>query len=116
MFNLGTKTVVLNSNANVTEANGVIAGFGTLQSQQLLLRQEDKGNFCCKNAVAGVYTITRLHLMTILKRTTLYLVFAQKEYCLISLVIDVWTSNLKQVVLTLVGRLLQLKLQDLTIR
>jgi hypothetical protein len=38
MFNLGTKTVVLNSNANVTEANGVIsiAGFGTLQSQQLL--------------------------------------------------------------------------------
>jgi hypothetical protein len=44
MFNLGTKTVVLNSNANVTEANGVIsiAGFGTLQSQQLLLRQEDK--------------------------------------------------------------------------
>jgi hypothetical protein len=46
MFNLGTKTVVLN-NANVTEANGVIsiAGFGTLQSQQLLLRQEDKGNF-----------------------------------------------------------------------
>jgi hypothetical protein len=68
MFNLGTKTVVLNSNANVTEANGVIsiAGFGTLQSQQLLLRQEDKGNFCCKNAVAGVYTITRLHLMTIL--------------------------------------------------
>jgi hypothetical protein len=31
MFNLGTKTVVLNSNANVTEANGVIsiAGFGT---------------------------------------------------------------------------------------
>jgi hypothetical protein len=49
MFNLGTKTVVLNS-ANVTEANGVIsiAGFGTLQSQQLLLRQEDKGNFCCK--------------------------------------------------------------------
>jgi hypothetical protein len=41
---------VLNSNANVTEANGVIsiAGFGTLQSQQLLLRQEDKGNFCCK--------------------------------------------------------------------
>jgi hypothetical protein len=67
MFNLGTKTVVFNSNANVTEANGVIsiAGFGTLQSQQLL-RQEDKGNFCCKNAVAGVYTITRLHLMTIL--------------------------------------------------
>jgi hypothetical protein len=30
--------------------------------------------------------------------------------------IDVWTFNLKQVVLTLVGRLLQLKLQDLTIR
>jgi hypothetical protein len=86
MFNLGTKTVVLNSNANVTEANGVIsiAGFGTLQSQQLLAG--NKGNFC-KNAVAGVYTITWLHLMTILKRTTLYLVFAQKEYCLISLVI-----------------------------
>jgi hypothetical protein len=44
MFNLGT--VVLNSNANVTEANGVIsiAGFGTLQSQQLLLRK-DKGEF-----------------------------------------------------------------------
>jgi hypothetical protein len=48
---------VLNSNANVTEANGVsIAGFGTLQSQ-LLLRQEDKISVA-KNAVAGVYTIT----------------------------------------------------------
>jgi hypothetical protein len=88
MFNLGTKTVVLNSNANVTEANGVIsiAGFGTFNPNSCCCG-EDKGNFCCKNAVAGVYTITPLHLMTILKRTTLYLVFAQKEYCLISLVI-----------------------------
>jgi hypothetical protein len=59
MFNLGTKTVVLNSNANVTEANGVIsiAGFGTLQSQQLLLA-ERRGISVAKNAVAGVYTIT----------------------------------------------------------
>jgi hypothetical protein len=88
---------VLNSNANVTEANGVIsiAGFGTLQSQQLLLRQEDRGISVAKNAVAGVYTITRLHLMTILKRTTLYLVFAQKEYCLIFSDIDVWTFQSK---------------------
>jgi hypothetical protein len=46
--------------------------------------------------------------MTILKRTTLYLVFAQKEYCNIFSDIDVWTFNLKQVVLTLVGRLLQI--------
>jgi hypothetical protein len=63
---------VLNSNANVTEANGVIsiAGFGTLQSQHAAAagRQGE----LLKNAVAGVYTITRLHLMTILKRTTLY--------------------------------------------
>jgi hypothetical protein len=29
-----------------------------LQSQQLLLRQEDKGISVAKNAVAGVYTIT----------------------------------------------------------
>jgi hypothetical protein len=40
--------------------------FGTLQSQQLLLRQEDKGNFCCKKMQWQVCTITRLHLMTIL--------------------------------------------------
>jgi hypothetical protein len=107
---------VLNSNANVTEANGVIsiAGFGTLQSQQLLLR-EDKGISVAKNAVAGVYTITPV---TPYDDTKTYdiVVFAQKEYCLISLVILMYgLSNLKQV-LTLVGRLLQLKLQDLTIR
>jgi hypothetical protein len=92
------KTVVLNSNANVTEANGVIsiAGFGTLQSQQLLLRQERRGNVA-KNAVAGVHN-HRLHLMTILKRTTLYLVFAQKEYCLSLVILMYGLSNLKQVV------------------
>jgi hypothetical protein len=78
---------VLNSNANVTEANGVIsiAGFGTLQSQQLLLRQEDK-EFLLQKMQWQVCTHSG-YLMTILKRTTLYLVFAQKEYCLISLVI-----------------------------
>jgi hypothetical protein len=110
---------VLNSNA-VTEANGVIsiAGFGTFAIPTVAAAAGRQGEFLLqKNAVAGVYTITQLHLMTILKRTTLYLVFAQKEYCLISLVILMYgLSNLKQVVLTLVGRLLQLKLQDLTIR
>jgi outer membrane biogenesis lipoprotein LolB len=79
MFNLGTKTVVLNSNANVTEANGVISQDSELlQSQQLLLRQEDKG--VAKKMQWQVCTQSlRLHLMTILKRTTLYLVFAQKS-------------------------------------
>jgi hypothetical protein len=79
---------VLNSNANVTEANGVIsiAGFGTFAIPTVAAAEEDRISVA-KNAVAGVYTIIRLHLMTILKRTTLYLVFAQKEYCLISLVI-----------------------------
>jgi hypothetical protein len=118
MFNLGTKTVVLNSNANVTEANGVIsiAGFGTLQSQQLL-RQEDKGNFCCKNAVAGVYTITPVTPYDDTKTYDIVLgIRSERVLSNIFSDIDVWTFNLKQVVLTLVGRLLQLKLQDLTIR
>jgi hypothetical protein len=69
MFNLGTKTVVLNSNANVTEANGVIsiAGFGTLQSQQLL-RQEDKGISVAKMQWQ-VCTQSIGYTLTILKRT-----------------------------------------------
>jgi hypothetical protein len=79
MFNLGTKTVVLNSNANVTEANGVIsiAGFGTLQSQQLLPAGKE-GEFA-KNAVAGVHN-HRLHLMTILnvRHCTWY---SLRKYC-----------------------------------
>jgi hypothetical protein len=108
---------VLN-NANVTEANGVIsiAGFGTLQSQQLLLRQEDKGNFCCKNAVAGVYTITPVTPYDDTKTYDIVLgIRSERVLSNIFSDIDVWTFNLKQVVLTLVGRL-QLKLQDLTIR
>jgi hypothetical protein len=53
MFNLGTKTVVLNSNANVTEANGVIsiAGFGTFAIPTVAAGEEDKGNSVAKNAV-----------------------------------------------------------------
>jgi hypothetical protein len=109
---------VLNSNANVTEANGVIsiAGFGTLQSQQLLLRQEDKGNFCCKKCSGRcvhnppvTYDDTKTYdiVLGIRSERVLSNIFSD---------IDVWTFNLKQVVLTLVGRLLQLKLQDLTIR
>jgi hypothetical protein len=76
----------------------------------LLLRQEDKGNFCCKNAVAGVYTILRLHLDDT-KTYDIVPVFApERVLSNIFSDIDVWTFNLKQV-LTLVGRLLQLKLQ-----
>jgi hypothetical protein len=116
MFNLGTKTVVLNSNANVTEANGVIsiAGFGTLQSQQLL-RQEDKGNFCCKMQ----WQVCTQSPVTPYDDTKTYIVLGIRSERVLSNIfsdIDVWTFNLKQVVLTLVGRLLQLKLQDLTIR
>jgi hypothetical protein len=91
-----------------------IAGFGTLQSQ-LLLRQEDKISVA-KNAVAGVYTIS----VTPYDDTKTYdIVLGIRSERVLSNIfsdIDVWTFNLKQVVLTLVGRLLQLKLQDLTIR
>jgi hypothetical protein len=80
---------VLNSNANVTEANGVIsiAGFGTLQSQQLLLRQEDKGISVAKNAVAGVYTITPVTPYDDTKTYDIVLGIRSEKYCLISLVI-----------------------------
>jgi hypothetical protein len=116
MFNLGTKTVVLNSNANVTEANGVIsiAGFGTLQSQQLLAGRQ--GEFLQKCSGRCVHN----HLVTPYDDTKTYdIVLGIRSERVLSNIfsdIDVWTSNLKQVVLTLVGRLLQLKLQDLTIR
>jgi hypothetical protein len=104
---------VLNSNANVTEANGVIsiAGFGTFAIPTVAAAAGRQGISVAKKMWQVCTQSLRLHLMTILKRTTLYLVFAQKEYCLISLVILMYgLSNLKQVVLTLVGRLLQLKL------
>jgi hypothetical protein len=61
MFNLGTKTVVLNSNANVTEANGVISitGFGTFTIPTISAAAGRSGGISiAKNAVAGVYTIT----------------------------------------------------------
>jgi hypothetical protein len=50
---------VLNSNANVTEANGVIsiAGFGTFAIPTVAAAEEDRISVA-KNAVAGVYTIT----------------------------------------------------------
>jgi hypothetical protein len=79
---------VLNSNANVTEANGVIpsqdrnfaiptvAAAAGRQGEFLL--QKCSGR-CVHNHLVTPYDDT--------KRTTLYLVFAQKEYCLISLVI-----------------------------
>jgi hypothetical protein len=97
MFNLGTKTVVLNSNANVTEANGVISiqDSELLQSQQLLLRQEDKGNFCCKNAVAGVYN----HSVTPYDDTKTYdIVLGIRSERVLSNIfsdIDVWTFQSK---------------------
>jgi hypothetical protein len=47
---------VLNSNANVTEANGVIPSQDLeLAIPTVAAAAGDKGNFCCKNAVAGVY-------------------------------------------------------------
>jgi hypothetical protein len=91
-----------------------IAGFGTLQSQQLLLRQEDKGNFCCKMQWQVCTQSLRLHL----DDTKTYDIGIRSERVLsiFSVILMYGLSNLKQVVLTLVGRLLQLKLQDLTIR
>jgi hypothetical protein len=88
MFNLGTKKTVLCATRTLQKQMGNlhrrIRNFAIPTVAAAAGRQ---GEFLLQNAVAGVYTITRLHLMTILKRTTLYLVFAQKEYCLISLVI-----------------------------
>jgi hypothetical protein len=82
----------------------------------LLLRQEDKGISVAKNAVAGVHN----HSVTPYDDTKTYdIVLGIRSERVLSNIfsdIDVWTFNLKQVVLTLVGRLLQLKLQDLTIR
>jgi hypothetical protein len=110
---------VLNSNANVTEANGVIS---------IGIRNFANPNSCCcgrktrgisvaKNAVAGVYTITPVTPYDDTKTYDIVLgIRSERVLSNIFSDIDVWTFNLKQVVLTLVGRLLQLKLQDLTIR
>jgi hypothetical protein len=49
---------VLNSNANVTEANGIsIAGFGTFAIPTVAAAAGRQGEFLLQNAVAGVYTI-----------------------------------------------------------
>lgn len=61
MFNLGTKQIVLNSNANVTEANGVIsiAGFGEFTVPTAVVAATRVGAITVsKPAKAGVYTIT----------------------------------------------------------
>jgi hypothetical protein len=66
--------------------------------------------------VAGVYTITPVTPYDDTKTYDIVLGIRSERLSNIFSDIDVWTFNLKQVVLTLVGRLLQLKLQDLTIR
>jgi hypothetical protein len=106
MFNLGTKTVVL-GNANVTEANGVIsiAGFGTFAIPTVAAAAGRHLLAWCVYTIG--YDDTKTYDIVLGIRSVLSNIFSD---------IDVWTSNLKQVVLTLVGRLLQLKLQDLTIR
>lgn len=61
MFNLGTKQIVLNSNSNVTEANGVIsiAGFGDFSIPTTAVAVTRVGAVTVsKPAKAGVYTIT----------------------------------------------------------
>jgi hypothetical protein len=63
----------------------------------------NKGNLLCKNAVAGVYTITPV----VFDDTKTYdIVLGIRPERVLSNIfsdIDVWTSNLKQVVLTLWG-------------
>ena len=67
MFNLGTKQVVLNSSANVTEVAGTptvpgvitIAGFGSFTVPSVADAAARAGSVSvAANAVAGVYTIT----------------------------------------------------------
>jgi hypothetical protein len=107
---------VLNSNANVTEANGVISiasvAIPTVAAaagrQGEFLLQKMQWQVCTQSPVTP-YDDTKTYdiVLGIRSERVLSNIFSD---------IDVWTSNLKQVVLTLVGRLLQLKLQDLTIR
>jgi hypothetical protein len=93
------------SNANVTEANGVIsiAGFGTFAIPTVAAAAGRHWHGVCTQSADD----TKTYDIVLGIRSVLSNIFSD---------IDVWTSNLKQVVLTLVGRLLQLKLQDLTIR
>jgi hypothetical protein len=78
---------VLNSNANVTEANGVIhRRIRNFAIPTVAAAGKTRGISVAKMQWQ-VCTQSPVTPMTILKRTTLYLVFAQKEYCLISLVI-----------------------------
>jgi hypothetical protein len=84
MFNLGTKNSC-NSNANVTEANGVIsiAGFGTFAIPTVAAAGR-QGEFLLQNAVWQCVHNHSLHLMTILRhlRKSMSNIFSD---------IDVWT-------------------------
>jgi hypothetical protein len=116
MFNLGTKqlclTVTRRYRSKVIHRrirNFAIPTVAAAGRQGKFLLQ--------KNAVAGVYTITRFTPYDDTKTYDIVLgIRSERVLSNIFSDIDVWTFNLKQVVLTLVGRLLQLKLQDLTIR
>jgi hypothetical protein len=95
MFNLGTKQVVL-----VTRhGNQYLRIQGNPNS---LLRQEDKEFLLQKNAVAGVYTITPVTPYDDTKTYDIVLgIRSERVLSNIFSDIDVWTFNLKQVVLTL---------------
>jgi hypothetical protein len=94
MFNLGTKTVVLNSNANVTEANGVIsiAGFGTFAIPTVAAgRQKTRGisvakKWQCVHTPVTPYDDTKTYdiVLGIRSERVLSNIFSD---------IDVWTSN-----------------------
>jgi hypothetical protein len=59
----------------------------------LLLRQEDRGISVAKNAVAGVYTITRLHLDD--TKTYDIVLGIRSERVLSNIFSDVWTFQSK---------------------
>jgi hypothetical protein len=116
MFNLGTKqlcAVTRTLQKQMGNLHRRIRNFAIPTVAAAAGRQ----NFCCKKAVAGVYTITPVTPYDDTKTYDIVLgIRSERVLSNIFSDIDVWTFNLKQVVLTLVGRLLQLKLQDLTIR
>jgi hypothetical protein len=87
MFNLGKKQLCLTVTRTLQKWSNLHRDSELWQSQQLLLRQEDKGISVAKNAVAGVYTITPVTPYDDTKTYDIVLGIAQKEYCLISLVI-----------------------------
>jgi hypothetical protein len=116
MFNLGTKQLCLTVTRTLQKQMGNlhrrIRNFAIPTVAAAAGRQ---GEFLLQKMQWQVCTIIlRLHLMTILKRTTLYLVFAQKEYCLISLVILMYGLSNKAGSTNIGGAFAAA--QDLTIR